>query len=200
MDPAPSSPSAMRRSRLDPAARRAQIVSAAAEVFRGRDPATVRFDEVAHAAGVSRSLVYAYFGDRGELIAAVHLHSLSGLDAELSALLADVPVDEGRLGAVVHHFLVLADQNADSWQLFAAAGAVEHPAVQAARQARCQRIADTWGGGPAERLLARGLVGLLEAAASEWIEHRACSLDDAAAVLTRALWHGVGRLPRPSAG
>jgi AcrR family transcriptional regulator len=200
MDAAPSTPPEIRRSRLDPAARRVQIVESAAEVFRGRDPATVRFDEVARAAGVSRSLVYAYFGDRGELIAAVHLHSLSGLDAELSALLGDVPVDESRLGGVVRHFLELADQNADSWRLFAAAGAVEHPAVQKARQARCQRIADTWGGGPAERLLARGLVGLLEAAASEWIEHRACTLDDAATLLTSALWHGVGRLPRTGTG
>ena len=50
-------------------------MEAAAEVFRQHDPATVRFDEVAQAAGVSRSLVYAYFGDRGELIAAVHLHT-----------------------------------------------------------------------------------------------------------------------------
>jgi AcrR family transcriptional regulator len=199
VEPAPTPPD-LRRSRLEPEARRAQIVESAAAVFRGRDPATVRFDEVARAAGVSRSLVYAYFGDRGELIAAVHLHSLSGLDAELSALLADVPVDERRLGSVVRHFLELADQNADSWKLFAAAGAVQHPAVQEARQARCQRIADTWGGGPAQRLLARGLVGLLEAAATEWIDHRACSLDDAATLLTSALWHGVGHLPRPAAG
>jgi AcrR family transcriptional regulator len=199
VEAAPTPPD-LRRSRLEPEARRAQIVESAAAVFRGRDPATVRFDEVAKAAGVSRSLVYAYFGDRGELIAAVHLHSLSGLDAELSALLADVPVDERRLGSVVRHFLELADQNADSWKLFAAAGAVQHPAVQEARQARCQRIADTWGGGPAQRLLARGLVGLLEAAATEWIDHRACSLDDASALLTSALWHGVGHLPRPAAG
>lgn len=198
MDPAPSTEPEVRRSRLEPAARRAQIVEAATQVFRGRDPASVRFDEVAHAAGVSRSLVYAYFGDRGELIAAVHLHSLSAFDVELSALLVDVPVDEARLGSIVRHFLELADQNTDSWRLFAAAGELQHPAVQEARQARCQRIADTWGGGPAERLLARGLVGLLEAAATEWLEHRACSLDDAATLLTSALWHGVGHLPRPA--
>ena len=197
MDPAPASAVALRRSRLDPEARRAQIVEVAAQVFRGRDPATVRFEEVARAAGVSRSLVYAYFGDRGELIAAVYLHSLSGLDAELSGLLRDVPVDRPRLAKVVRTFLELAQENADSWRLFAAAGAVDHEAVRAARQARCQRIADTWGGGAAERLLARGVVGLLEAAASEWIEHQECSLDDAVAVLTRALWDGVGRLPRP---
>lgn len=196
MEPAATTPPEPRRSRLEPAARRAQIVAAAADVFRGRDPATVRFDEVASAAGVSRSLVYAYFGDRGELIAAVYLHSLSGLDADLSSLLADLPVDEVRLGSVVRHFFELADQNADSWRLFAAAGAVTHPAVQAARRERCQRVADMWGGGPVERLLAQGVIGMLEAAATEWIAHRACSLDDAAVLLTSALWNGVGRLPR----
>ena len=189
-----------RRARLDPAERRAQIVGAAAEVFRGRDPVGVRFDEVAHAAGVSRSLVYAYFGDRGELIAAVYLHTLTDLDAELTRLLSDVPVDEDRIGSVVLHFFELVEINADSWRLFAAAGAVEHEAVQAARHARCQRIADTWGGGPAELLLAHGLIGMLEAAASQWLEHRSCSLDDATGLLTRALWRGVGNLPRPGVG
>jgi len=189
----------VRRARLDPAARRAQIVEAAAEVFRQRDPGTVRFDEIAQAAGVSRSLVYAYFGDRGELIAAVHLHTLRGLDEELSALLADVPVDESRLLRVVRTFFGIVERNADTWPLFAASGGVDHPAVQEARRARCQRIADTWGGGPAERLLARGIVGMLEAAASEWLEHRACSIDDAARLLSRALWRGVGYLPRPAA-
>jgi AcrR family transcriptional regulator len=198
MEPAPATPPVVRRSRLDPVERRAQIVAVAAEVLRGRDPATVRFDEVAQAAGVSRSLVYAYFGDRGELIAAVLLHTVSDLDTELSQLLRDVPVSEARLRAVVRHFFELAEENADSWRLFAAAGSLEHPAVQESRRARCQRIADTWGGGPAERLLARGIVGMLEAAASEWLEHRACSLDDAAGLLSQAMWLGVSRLPRPA--
>ena len=199
MEPLPAPVHEVRRARLDPAARRAQIVEAAAEVFRQHDPATVRFDEVAQAAGVSRSLVYAYFGDRGELIAAVHLHTMSGLDEELSALLADVPVDESRLHRVVLTFFAIVERNAESWPLFAAAGGVVHPAVQEARRARCLRIADTWGGGPAERLLARGIVGMLEAAASEWLEDRACSRDDAARMLSRALWRGVGYLPRPTA-
>jgi AcrR family transcriptional regulator len=199
MEPARTTPAEPRRSRLDPEVRRAQIIESAAVVFRGRDPATVRFDEVADAAGVSRSLVYAYFGDRSGLIAGVYLYSLKGLDAELSALLRDVPVDESRLASVIRHYLQIASRNAQAWPLFAAAGAVAHPAVQEARNARCQRIADTWGGGAAERLLARGLVGLLEAAASEWVEHRACSIDDAVDLLTRAVWHGVGRLPRARA-
>jgi AcrR family transcriptional regulator len=188
--------SARGRRRLEPERRRAEIVEAASTIFRGRDPTTVRFEEVADAAGVSRSLVYAYFGDRGGLLAAVYLHSLAGLDEDLSSLLNDAPVDEARLRALVHRLLCLVRDNAASWPLFAACGALEHPAVQQARRARIQCIADTWGGGPVERLLARGVIGMLEAAASEWVEHRACSLEEAADLLTRTLWNGLGRYPR----
>jgi AcrR family transcriptional regulator len=201
--PAESAPPSTHRSsrpagrrRLEPERRRAEIVEAASAIFRGRDPSTVRFEEVADAAGVSRSLVYAYFGDRGGLLAAVYLHSLAGLDEDLSSLLNDVPVDEVRLRALVHRYLHLVQDNAASWPLFAAAGALEHPAVQQARQARIQCIAATWGGGPVERLLARGVIGMLEAGASEWVEHRACSLEEAADLLTRTLWNGLGRYPR----
>lgn len=184
------------RRRLEPERRRAEIVEAASTIFRGRDPATVRFEEVADAAGVSRSLVYAYFGDRDGLLAAVYLHSLAGLDEDLSSLLNDVPVDESRLRALVYRYMCLVRDNAASWPLFAAAGALGHPAVQQARRARIQCIADTWGGGPVERLLARGVIGMLEAGASEWVERRACSLEEAADLLTRTLWNGLGRFPR----
>ena len=51
--------------RLDPAVRRTQIIEAAAELFAERDPAEAPFEEIADAAGVSRALVYNYFGDRG---------------------------------------------------------------------------------------------------------------------------------------
>ena len=190
----PPRPEAPRR-RLHPERRRAEIVEVASALFRDRDPATVRFEEVASAAGVSRSLVYAYFGDRSGLLAAVYLHSLAGLDEELSRLLDDVPVDESRLSALVWRYLSLVRDNAASWPLFAAAGALEHPAVQQARRSRIQCIADPWGGGPAERLLARSLIGMLEAAASEWVEHEPCSIEEAAQLITRTLWNGLGRFP-----
>ena len=52
------------RTRLTRATRREQIIDAAVDVFKGRDPNDVTFEEVADAAGVSRALVYNYFGDR----------------------------------------------------------------------------------------------------------------------------------------
>ena len=63
-----------------PAVRRHQIVEAAAQLFEGRDPTEVPFEEIADAAGVSRALVYNYFGDRSGLLAAVYLHLFEAMD------------------------------------------------------------------------------------------------------------------------
>jgi AcrR family transcriptional regulator len=191
--PTPAGGAAPRR--LDPAARRAQILDAAAAVFRTRDPSSVRFDEIAAAAGVSRSLVYAYFGDRAGLMAGVYLRTLAGVDEQLAALLQDVPINEARLGTLVRNYLHLVERNADMWHLFAAAGTLEHAEVAKARAIRIHAIAATWGGGPEARLVARGIIGLLDAAATEWLDFRACPIDRAAEVVAFTLWHGIARLP-----
>ena len=177
--------------RLDPATRRALLVKAAAEVFRGRDPNEVSVEEVAEAAGVSRSLVYAYFGDRGGLIAAVYLQNLEQLDAELGRALDDQLPDEVRLRRIVRRYLVFARDNEAAWNVMAAAGALQHPAVQAARRQRIERIATAWGGGATARLVARGVVGLLEAGAQDWVDYRDSGLDRATDVLFSVLWEGL---------
>ncbi len=182
--------------RLDPAVRRGQIVDAAARAFHGHDPSTVSLEEVAEAAGVSRSLVYAYFGDRGGLIAAVYLRNVERLDHELGQVIeTDLP-DEIRLRRIVHRYLEFAREDAPSWQLMAATGGVQHPAVQTARRERIERIAAAWGGAAEARLLARGVIGMLEAAAQDWLEYQDFPLDRAAEVLFAALWSGLSGFER----
>jgi AcrR family transcriptional regulator len=180
--------------RLDPATRRAQLVQAAAEVFRGRHPSEVSFEEVADAAGVSRSLVYAYFGDRGGLIAAVYLHNLERLDTELGRALDERLPDEVRLRRIIRRYLLFARDNQASWNLMAAAGVLQHPAIQGARRARIERIASAWADEPSARLIARGVVGLLEAGAQDWVDYRDCGLERATDVLLAVLWQGLAGL------
>lgn len=180
--------------RLDPATRRALLVEAAAEVFRGRDPTEVSFEEVAEAGGVSRSLVYAYFGDRGGLIAAVYLHNLERLDAELGRALDERLPDEVRLRRLIRRYLLFARDNRASWDLMAAAGALQHPAIQGARRARIERIAAAWADEPSARLIARGVVGLLEAGAQDWVDYRDCGIERATNVLLAVLWEGLAGL------
>ncbi len=180
--------------RLDPATRRAQLVEAAADVFRGRHPSEVSFEEVAEAAGVSRSLVYAYFGDRGGLIAAVYLHNLERLDTELGRALDERLPDEVRLRRIIRRYLLFARDNQASWNLMAAAGVLQHPAIQGARRARIERIASAWADEPSARLIARGVVGLLEAGAQDWVDYRDCGLERATDVLLAVLWQGLAGL------
>lgn len=189
--------------RLDPVIRRALLVDAAAQVFRGRDPTEVRFEEVAEAGGVSRSLVYAYFGDRGGLIAAVYLHNLGQLDAELGrALEREVP-DQVRLRRLIRRYLLFARDNQASWNFMAAAGSLQHPAIQAARRNRIERIAGAWAAEPAARLIARSVVGFLEGGAQDWIDYRDRSIERATDILLAVLWEGLGGLQArgiPAAG
>jgi len=178
--------------RLDPTTRRAQLVTAAADVFRGRDPSEVRFEEVAEAAGVSRSLVYAYFGDRGGLIAAVYLHNLERLDAELGRTLDSSLPDEVRLRRLIRRYLLFARDNQAAWDLMAAAGSLQHPAIRAARRGRIERIAGAWADHPAGRLVAHSVVGFLEGGTQDWLDYRDRGIDRTTDILLAVLWTGLG--------
>jgi AcrR family transcriptional regulator len=182
--------------RLDPATRRALLVEAAADVFKGRELNEVRFEEVAEAAGVSRSLVYAYFGDRGGLVAAVYLKGLEQLDNELGRTLDERLPDEVRLRRLIRRYLQFARDNEAAWQLMVATGSQQHPAVQAARRARIERIASTWGEDASARLVARAVVGLLEAGAQDWLDYRDTGIERATRVLLAVLWEGLPSLRR----
>lgn len=186
--PAPANRAA---TRLDPDTRRALLVAAAADVFEGRDPLEVTIEEVAEAGGVSRSLVYAYFGDRAGLLAAVYRQSLDLFDLELGRALDQELPDQIKLRRLVRRYLLFARDHRAAWDLMVAVGALPHPLVQAARHARIERIARAWGDEPAGRLVARSVVGTLEAGAQDWVDYCDCGLERAIDVLVRVLWEGL---------
>ena len=180
-----------RRRRLGPDERRAEIVRAADCVLAGRDPSTVTFEEIAAKAGVSRALVYNYFGDRGGLLAAVYRTAFEGLDAELSSALAeDLPPRE-RVHRVVGGFIAFAKTRATGWaSLYTLAGS-QHPAVAAARSERYARLAADWGGGPKGRLVAAGLLGLLESSVIDWIAQPGLEREQLVELLEDLAWSGL---------
>jgi len=164
------------RRRLDATTRRAEIVDAAATVFDGRNPHDVTFEEVAAAAGVSRALVYNYFRDKGELVAAVHLRSLTRLDAVLQQAGRSAPGD-GTLPVVVRTYLRFAAEDPEAFRNLVDTEAAHHPEVKAARRRRVSDLADTWGGSPEARVAASAVMGLLEGATKEWLEERHLGAD-----------------------
>jgi AcrR family transcriptional regulator len=198
-----------KRARLDPETRRAQLVEVAlAELDRGGDaPFTV--DDVADAAGVSRSLVYAYFGDRNGLVAEVYVNILDRLDHELGF---DLPRDAGALRRVVGGCMSFAQANRAAWRMLVSDPSRQHPLVAAARSARAGRIARSWDGDPADtagtadtiaagdgtaasHLAAEAALGMLESGVLHWIDHPDVPVEQAAALLSTILWSGLTLRP-----
>lgn len=185
------------RTRLDPEVRRGLIIGAATKVLSSNDPSSVTFDQIADEAGVSRALIYNYFGDKSALIAAVYLQAMEALDRRLDESFrrhghgASAPE---RMAWVVRTYLEYAEENQDTWRLMGRAEAALHPTVIDNRRDRYMLIASRWGGGPEARMLARGVVGLLEAASLDWIETPELSIDEAAAALETMVWQGLSGL------
>ena len=182
------------RTRLDPAVRRRQIAEAAARVFAEHDPSEVSFELIADEAGVSRSLVYTYFGDRGSLFAAAYSFELERLDAEIDEVIESSGSDRERLAEAVSAYLRFAWRHRASWQLIASASSSRHPAVREAIQARTDRLAAAITDTPQARLLVRGLIGMLEAAVIHTLENDDADPEALAELLTQVIWDGLSSL------
>ena len=200
-----------RRARLDPGTRRAQLIEVALAQLDDATPAGFSVDEVADAAGVSRSLVYAYFGDRNGLAAEVYLRILDRLDREVGL---GLPADGAALRRVVGGCMSFAAANRAAWRMLVSDPARQHPTVQAARAERAERIAARWAeaagaepgdapaeaGGPRAELAAEASLGLLESGVLHWIDHTEVPAEQAASLLSTILWSGLTGGRRRSAG
>lgn len=183
------------RTRLDPEIRREQIVDAAERVFLARDPAEVTFEEIAEAAGVSRGLVYNYFGDKQGLVAAVYVRGMERLDARLAGAVEGIDdLGEERLRRLVRAYIVFARDSARGFSsLVGSNAALSHPDAKKARRERVGRLAERWFSGTTAVVLANGVVGLLEGVALGWLEEADdVDLDEVAADVAALLWCGLG--------
>lgn len=183
--------------RLDPEVRRTQIVESAARLFERRDPVDVPFEEIADAAGVSRALVYNYFGDRGGLLAAVYLHHFEAVNQYLRESTDPASTPEQRFRDTARAYLAFAAEHPGAWRLLQVARVLDHPAVVDAREQRMTELARHWGGSVEARIVAFAIVGLLEAATVEWLR----TMDEVPAdrmgeVLFDLLWGGMSSLER----
>jgi AcrR family transcriptional regulator len=109
------------RTRLDRAMRRDQILDATVDVLRDRDLGEVTFEDIADAAGVSRALLYNYFGDRRGLIEALEERTLEHLDEGMEvagAGTADASIATA-IGATVRAHLDLARRDPAGYRLLA---------------------------------------------------------------------------------
>ncbi|GIE98894.1 TetR family transcriptional regulator [Paractinoplanes rishiriensis] len=164
------------RRRLEPDARREQILSVAVRLFGERGYAAVSTGDVAKGAGVARGLVNHYFGTKKELYLEV-IRVMLTAPAEAVAQLpqGDLPT---RVDAIVTWFLDVVSRHSTSWLGAITAGGmagdddVDRVIAEAIDVAADHVLTAV---GPSTRssalhAMARSYVGLATSTAREWLQ------------------------------
>lgn len=203
-----------RRARWDEhrQARRRELVEAAVRAIREHG-AGVGMDEIAAAAGTSKTVVYRHFADRAGLYAAV-ADRVDGTIIRGITRAAGSPDGDGAppprevVRGVIAAYLHLVEDDPDVYRFIVnapllAAGERPEGDVAAGMTGRiAEHVADIVGPGvgsavdPATaRLWGVALVGMVRAAADAWLASGAASsgrsADDLADALTRLAWDGL---------
>lgn len=178
---------AERRRRLEPDARRAQILSVAVRLFGERPYPDVSTTDVARAAGVARGLINHYFGTKKDLYLEVVRVMLTVPEVALARLPpAGLPV---RVDAIVAWFLDVVSRHSTSWLAAITAGGlagdadldrVVAEAIDVAADSVLTAVGFDGGRSDALHAMARSYVGLATSTAREWLQR---------GVLTRAQVH-----------
>jgi AcrR family transcriptional regulator len=172
------------RTRLAREKRRELLVDAAAQVFDGRDPAGVTFEEIADAAGVSRALVYNYFGDRQGLIEAVARRSSERLTERVTTALASTPGRREALAAGIRVSLEFAHEDLGAYRY---AIGVTPPALPQLFDEQLREMAELFGEGEDALLMARGLLTAMQAMVLHSVERGPYDVERATAVISAFL-------------
>ena len=164
------------RRRLEPDARREQILSVAVHLFAERGYAEVSTTDVARAAGVARGLINHYFGTKKDLYLDVIRVMLTVPEQTVGRLPdGDLPT---RVDAIVAWFLDVVSHHSTSWLAAITAGGmagdedvdrVIAEAVDVAADSVLAALGHT-APTPALRAMARSYVGLAISTAQEWIQ------------------------------
>jgi AcrR family transcriptional regulator len=183
------------RTRLQPDARRDDILAAAARVFATRPYNEVSLGLVAREAGVSRSLVSHYFGSKRGLVMEV-MRAFAAAAPEAVRTDRELPVDE-MVSANVDAWLDYAEEHRETTIAMSGVGALgRDPELQALVEEVRERVVDRilinhFGSTdvPRElRIALRAYTGLYEVAVSEWLHAGRMSRDEVRVLITRGLF------------
>jgi AcrR family transcriptional regulator len=188
-------------------ARREQLVDATIAAV-GRHGAAVGMEEIATAAGTSKTVVYRHFADRTELHVAVCARVAASLTARLREAIDSTSEPRQMVAAAVETYLAFLEADPELYRFVVQAPdrpadsdpianlshlvgdqAAALVAVALERAGRDPAAAPPWG---------HGLVGLVRSAADWWVRaDRPMPRAELAAHLTELAWAGLSAIGTP---
>lgn len=197
------------RRKLPRAVREAQMLEVAEEAFAARGFHATSVDAIAEGAGITKPMVYAYFGSKEGLYLACMERGRRRLFEAIDAAAAlGASPDEQLWRGIVAFFTFVSDQRASWIVLFGEATPHGGPFADEALRLRQQiarlvsqllgEAATAEGVGPgrlgAIEPLAHALVGAAESLASWWLDHPEESREWVSLRLMNLVWIGFGDL------
>lgn len=192
-------------------ARRAELTDAAITAIR-RHGAGVGMDEVAATAGTSKTVVYRHFTDRTQLYVAVCARVAEVLVAQVRAAMNGADGPHAKTAAAIAAYLRLIENDPEVYRFVVHRPLVDRAldadpvadlvsligdeaaaviAAQLRRTGSSTGAAAAWG---------HGVVGLVRAAADNWLARPAgTTRDELAAQLTALAWSGLSGVVAPQA-
>lgn len=173
-----TTPKPASRSRLSPEERRAQLLDLGLRLFATHSVDELSIDLLAEEAGVSRGLLYHYFGSKHAFHEAVVRHAADDLIARTAPPLDGDPLE--RLTVSMGAYLTYVEHNHEGYLSLVKGAASGNETMRAiyveARSALTDRIfredsrADMLPDTPTTRLVARGWAAMCEELVLGWVE------------------------------
>lgn len=184
------------RTRLSPQARRAQLLELGARLFATRSVDEISIDVLAEEAGVSRGLLYHYFGSKQDFRLAVIRHAVEDLVEQTAPPAGGEPLERLLISLGVYVDYVLANLSLYRSLVRAAAGGTDEirALYEEGRSALTDRIFREDAQGqiikdtPQSRLVVRGWSAMAEEMVLTWAEDPSVmTRDELLGVLARSL-------------
>jgi AcrR family transcriptional regulator len=193
------------RARLPRDERRAQLLSAALELFTAEGYHAAAMDEIADRAGVSKPVLYQHFPSKLDLYCAVLDLHIDALIFDIHKAIASTQSNKNRVRATIEAYFDFIDSEGQAFRLLFESDMSVEPAVRerldrmtydCATAVSAVISVDT--GLPKEEatMLAIGLIGCAQITARHWLQ-RESGMDRAAAtsLINSLLWRGISGFP-----
>ena len=184
------------------------MLAVAEQVFSARGIQAATMDEIAELVGVTKPLIYDYFGSKDGLLAA----TIERARGQLLAALIDAWVAQPqasareRVGGVVHAFFWFIDEHEQAFTLLRTEGALIGEASASVERIRQQtatafavglRTLPAFAGLEPRRLtvMAEILIGGCERLAVWRTTHPGTSADEATDLVVTTIWDGLASVP-----